>query len=184
MAALGQPPSHPVIGAKSGDEDITRSGDPLAGGAVDQHRFDWRAGAPVGEPHRGTFRGEVPVAPGEQGEQHRAEVPAALGQHVFVARRMLAVAAALQETGGDEGIEPPSQYAGSDAEALLEFIETPQAIECIAQDQDRPPLADAFEAAGDPAFHNAEAFALHGAPRGDWTGRASVTDRGGSDRPS
>ena len=50
---------------------------------------------------------EVLVAPGEQCDQHRTEIAPARGRHVFVARRPLAVAAALQQPGVDQGIEPP-----------------------------------------------------------------------------
>ena len=104
---------------------------------------------------------EVLVAPGEQRDQHRAEIAAARGQHIFVARRMLAVAPALQQPGLDQRIEPPRQHVGGDAEALLELIEARQAVQGVAQDEDAPPLAHPLEAAGDRARHVVEALALH-----------------------
>jgi hypothetical protein len=35
-------------------------------------------------------------------------------------------------------------------------------VQGITEDEDAPPLADSFQAAGDRALHPAEAFALHG----------------------
>jgi hypothetical protein len=102
------------------------------------------------------------VAPSEQRQQYRAEIAAALGQYIFVARRVLVVAAALEQTGFDQSIQPTRQDIRGDAEALLKLVEPPQAVKRIAQDQDRPPLAHTVEAAGDWALHIAVAFTLHG----------------------
>ena len=104
---------------------------------------------------------EVLVAPGEQRDQHRTEIAPARGRHVFVARRPLAVAAALQQPGVDQGIEPPRQHVGGDVEAFLKFIEAPQAVQGVPQDEDAPPFADPLQAAGDRARHAVEVLALH-----------------------
>ena len=104
---------------------------------------------------------EVLVAPGEQGDQHGTEIAPARGRHVFVARRTLAVAPALQQSRLDQGIEPARQHVGRDAEALLELVEPRAAVQRVAQDQDAPPFAHPLQAAGDRARHAVEVFALH-----------------------
>src|SRR6266481_4308585 len=104
------------------------------------------------------------VAPGEQRQKHWSEVATTLGRQVFVAGRSLAIAAALQQSGLDQGVEAPGQHIGSDVEALLELVEAGQPVQRVAKDQNAPPFADPLEAAGDRALHVAKALALHGAP--------------------
>src|SRR5579864_7246016 len=74
----------------------------------------------------------------------------------------LAVGATLEQAAFDQGVEPAGQDVRRDAETLLELVEAREAAECVAQDQDAPPFADALQAAGDRASHVSEAFALHG----------------------
>src|SRR6202022_1703428 len=152
------------IGPWPGNHGKIGAGDLFAGRAVDQHRLDHGAGTRVDELHRRTLQREMAVAPSEQRQQYRAEIAAALGQYIFVARRVLVVAAALEQAGFDQSIQPTCQDIRGDAEALLKLVEPPQAIKGIAKDQDRPPLADTVEAAGDRALHIAKAFALHRVP--------------------
>ena len=45
-----------------------------AGGTVDQHRLGRLAGAAVDDPHALALGREMPVAPGQQGDQHRREI--------------------------------------------------------------------------------------------------------------
>jgi len=160
--ALGQAAAHSLIGGRSGDDGKIRSGDLLTGGAVDHHRLDFRAGAQIDQLHRGALGGEVTIAPSQQRQQHRVEIPAAIGQHIFIARRMLVVASALQQARFDQRIQPARQHVRRDAKALLKFVEPGEPVKRVAQDQDRPPLADPVEAAGDRAMHVAKAFAMHG----------------------
>ncbi len=96
------------------------------------------------------------------GDDDRPEIPAALRQHILVARRAFAVAASLEKTGLDQSRKAPRQHVGRDAQALLELVEARQPVQGIAEDENAPPLADPFQAAGDRALHFAEAFALHG----------------------
>ena len=92
-----------------------------------------------------------------------AEVAAALGQHVFVARRPLAVEAPLEHARvSTSAASRRVSMFERDAEALLELVEPRHAGEGVAQDQHAPPLADLLEAAGDRAGHVGEALALHG----------------------
>src|SRR5262249_50446871 len=94
----------------------------------------------------------------------RAKVAAGLRHNVFVARRPLAIAAALEQACLDQGLEPPRENVGRDTEALLEFIEPRQAVEGVAQDEHAPPLTHSLQAAGDRTLHLAKALAPHGGP--------------------
>ena len=96
--------------------------------AVDQHRVGDGAGLAIDRCTLAPFRREMLVAPGEQREQHRAEIAPARGQHIFVARRVLAVAPALQQAGLDQRVEPARQHVRRDAEALLELVEARQPV--------------------------------------------------------
>jgi hypothetical protein len=148
-------------GGGTGRECVGGLGDGPAGTAVDKHRIGGDAGFGIEELHARPLGGEVLVAPGEQRDEHRAKITSARGRHIFVARRALAVEPALEQPGLHEAIEPPGQHVGSDAEALLEFVEAPQPVQGVAQDEDAPPLAHMLEAAGDRAGHGIEACALH-----------------------
>jgi hypothetical protein len=134
----------------------------LAGAAIDQHRLGDRTGGRVDDPRAAAAAdSEVTVAEGEEGDQHGAEVAAALGQQVFVARRPLAVEPPLEHARVHQGREPARQHVRGNAEALLELVEPGLAGEGVAQDQHAPPLADLLEAAGDRTSHVGEALALH-----------------------
>ena len=108
------------------------------------------------------FGCEVRVAPDEQCPQHGAKILADRGEPVFVARRMGAVADLRQQAGLDQFAQAPRQDVRGDAEVGLELVEAGFAVEGIAQDQDRPPVADAIETAGDGAGGGGEAGVLHG----------------------
>ena len=136
-------------------------GDRPAAVAVGQDGVGDLAGVAVGQQQAGAFRGEMAVAPREQGLEHIAEITAARGEQIFVARRALAVAPALQQPRFDQRLQAPGQHVGRDVEALLEFIEAGEALEGIAQDQDAPPFPHTLQAAGDRALQIAEAFMLH-----------------------
>ena len=99
-------------------------GDRLAARRVDQHRVGRAPGRGIDESARSRPRARSALLPQASraistGRKSRA----ARGQHVFVARRPLAVAAALQQARLDQGIEPAGQHVGRDAEAFLEFVE-------------------------------------------------------------
>src|SRR6516164_7523224 len=103
----------------------------------------------------------VPIAPGQQREQHRAEIAAARGQQVLIARRLFAVTAAGEEAGLDQRVEPSREHVGGDAEAFLELIEARHPMQSVAQDEHAPPFAHAREAAGDRTRHVLEVLVLH-----------------------
>jgi len=92
----------------------------------------------------------------------RAEFATTLRQNILVARRTLAIAPPLHQSRLDEGTQATCEHVRGDAETFLELIEARESVECIANDQDAPPLADTFQRPGDGALHLAEASAFHG----------------------
>src|SRR5207247_3955754 len=76
---------------------------------------------------------------------------ALVGEPVLEALGPLAVADPLQDSFLDEPVEPIGEDVAGDAEALLELLEAAQAQEAVADDQERPALADDLERAGDGA---------------------------------
>src|SRR5262249_21980819 len=135
--------------------------DRTSGCAIDEDRVDRRAGLRIDEKHARAFRREVPVSPREQRDENGTKVASARGEHIFVARRVFAVTAALEKASVDQRVEPSRQHVGRDAETLLELIEARQPVQGIAQNEDAPPLAHALEAAGNGADHALKALSLH-----------------------
>ena len=150
------------IGGGSGCRTEIRRDERSPAVAVHQHRIGFCTGLAVDDHHTGPFGSEMLVAPGEQRPQHRPKIASGFGQHVFVARRSFAIAAAFEQTRFDQGLEPPRQDVGRNPQALLKLVEPRQAERRIAQNEDAPPLADPLQAAGDRALHVAEALAPHG----------------------
>jgi hypothetical protein len=153
-----------LVGGRPRRGSEIRFGDAPAGLPVDQHRLGLGAGLAVDDHDALALGREMPVAPGEQRQQYRAKVSAALGQPVFPAGRMLAVALALEQPALDQRVEAPGQHVGRDVEALLKLVEAGQPLQRVAEDQDAPPFAHPLEAAGDRALHVAKARALHDRP--------------------
>src|SRR6185437_3872267 len=89
--------------------------------------------------------GGVLVTPGEQGEHHRLQVAALLGEDVLEALRVLAVAAALDDALLGQRGEPRAEHVGGDPERALELVEAAAPEEEVAQDQDRPALPEEGE---------------------------------------
>jgi hypothetical protein len=93
-----------------------------------------------------------PVAPAPQGQQDVEQVLALVGQDVFVARGMLLIAPACEDTAGDEAVEPFGEDVPGDPEIPPELIEPPDAQEGVAQDQHAPAVAEQLQAVGDHAI--------------------------------
>src|SRR5581483_5236678 len=84
-------------------------------------------------------------------EQRDPQLGALLGQPVLEAGRPLAVADALEDARGDEPVEAIREDVARDAEAREQLVET-TAAECdVADDQQRPAVADELERPGDRA---------------------------------
>src|ERR1700693_3341244 len=95
---------------RPGRERVVRFVDRPSGGRGGNDGIDGRAGLAIDENDAWTFRREVLVAPGHKRQKDGSEITPARGRHVFVARRMFAVAAALKETGLDQRVQPPCQH--------------------------------------------------------------------------
>ena len=128
---------------------------------IDEHGICRRLGLFVDEQDARALGSEVPVAPGEHRHDDRAKIAAHLGEHIFGARRPFAVAAALQETGINQGAQAAGQHVGRDGQALLEFVKAREPVQSVANNQDTPPLADALKAASNGTGHLAKTFTLH-----------------------
>jgi hypothetical protein len=94
----------------------------------------------------------VAIAPLQQRDQHRIEVASFFGERVFEARRMLLIGTPLEDAGVREAFEPRGQDVGGDGERRLEVVEAALAQKHVAQDQQRPPVADDVERARDRAL--------------------------------
>ena len=96
-----------VVGGWPGSGAEAWLGEQPAADPVDHHRIGLGARFGIDHDHALALGREVLVAPREEGPEHGQEVAPALGQNIFVARRMRAVAAALEQTCLDQRIEPP-----------------------------------------------------------------------------
>jgi len=86
---------------------------------------------------------------------HRAKRPPLRRQDIFGARRVLLVEMALDDPGLLEPLQPRGQRIRADAgQRPLEILEFPRSFEQqVAQDQDRPALADDVDRTGDRTVH-------------------------------
>ncbi|ENN87107.1 hypothetical protein RHSP_67465 [Rhizobium freirei PRF 81] len=151
-----------IVGRRPRHEDRVLGPKGTAGDSVDEKRVAVFAGIGVGEPHGDLFGRQMSVTPGEQRHQDGEEIAALFGQHIFVTRRPLVIEPPFEQAFIGQVLEPPRQDVRRDAEAFLEFIEPAQPLKRIAQDQNAPPVADAFERSGGGAFEGTEAGSLHG----------------------
>src|SRR5262245_41081091 len=119
-----------------------RRPEPLAAVAAEERRGPGPSAARVLDDPWGSGAREVAVAPLHQREQSDAEVAALVGQHVLVPLGPLVVARALEDAGVDEPREAVAEDVSRDAEAALEIVEAPNPEEGVADDQERPALAD------------------------------------------
>src|SRR6516165_9962000 len=93
----------------------------------------------------------VAVAPLHQRDHRRPQVEALLREAVFVARRALVIEASLEHALVGERREAALEDVAGDAEIGLDLFEAAQSEEDVADDQQRPPLADHLECRGDAA---------------------------------
>src|SRR5262249_5432508 len=103
----------------------------------------------------------VLVAPVEQRDHHWPQVEALLGEEVLVAAGMVAVLAALEDVLVDQALQACGEHVPGDAERPLHLAELATAQEHLADDQDRPALADQLEAASDRAGLSLVVVAKH-----------------------
>ena len=101
--------------------------------------------------HRRPVRVQVTVAPLHQRDHHRPEVDPLLGEPVLVPWRALLVGAPLEDPLLDQPLQPRLQHVPRDPEVPLEVVEAANAEEGVADDQERPALADDLERSRDRA---------------------------------
>src|SRR5437899_1390938 len=94
---------------------------------------------------------QVFVAPLAKRGQRDVQVETLLRQLVLVPLRALAVEDPLQHALVDQPVEPVGQDVTGDSQALLEFVEAVQTEQDVADDQQRPALADNLERSRDRA---------------------------------
>jgi hypothetical protein len=114
---------------------------------------DRATAATVLEHHRRpSLRGRVTVAPLHQRDDRRPQVEALLGQHVLVTQRPLLVGDPFEHPQLGQPPQTRLEDVARDAEVRAELVEAANAEEHVADDQQRPPLADHLEGAGDAAL--------------------------------
>ena len=103
---------------------------------------DLAATATMQDQPRRAILGLVAVTPLHQRHHRRPQIAPLLRQSVFEARGAFLIYASLEDSFVTEPLKARCQYTPGDAEIALKFVESPDAEERIAQDQERPTLAD------------------------------------------
>ena len=91
------------------------------------------------------------VAPLHEGKQRYAELAALASQSVLEAFRPLAVANAVEDALGHESIEAVCEDVAGHSESVLQLVEPVVPESDVANDQQRPAVADELERACDRA---------------------------------
>src|SRR3954471_13241070 len=124
----------------------------LSAAIAAQVRADVAAAASVERESWRTFRCRVvAVAPLDQDKQHGAELASLVGEDVLRPARTLRVREALEHSFVAQQLEPVGEDVRCDPEAVLELFEAGQADDGVAEDQQRPTLADHFQRPRDRA---------------------------------
>src|SRR5439155_17227596 len=104
-----------------------------------------------GEPRGPVGRRVVAIAPFEQDDQGRAELAPLVREDVLRSPWALRVGNAFEHVLVAEQLEAVGERVRGDPEALLEVLEPRQAEYGVAQDQQRPTLANDFQRSGNRA---------------------------------
>jgi hypothetical protein len=107
----------------------------------------------------------VAVAPLHERDDRRPEVDALLAEAVLEALGALLVAPALEQALLGQALEAIGQDVAGDAEAALEVVEAADAQEGVADDEQRPAVAEDLEGAGDGAVLVVVRAGQHGRSR-------------------
>src|SRR6266496_1644235 len=118
-------------------------------GALRDDRGDDRLLVDLAELQARRLFAQVVIAPLAKRGQRDVQVETLLRQLVLVPLRALAVQDPLEHALVDQSVEPVRQHVAGDAEALLEFVEAVQTEQDVADDQQRPALADNLERSRD-----------------------------------
>jgi hypothetical protein len=104
---------------------------------------------------------EMSVAPLEQADQHRIQLAPGIGQAVLEPLGALLVATTLEDAVVNQRLQPIGQHVPRDRQAGGELLEATLAVEGVAQDEQRPALADDVERARHGAVQIGELYASH-----------------------
>src|SRR5207253_6856335 len=126
---------------------------------------------------RAVAAGHPAVAPAGQGDDDGIEVAALLGEPVLEARRAVGVGHALEDAVLDELLKAIGEAMARRAEVGLEVVETPDAEEGVAQDEEGPAVAHDGEGAGYGAGQVADVLPAHGV--GENRFQSGTESRGG-----
>jgi hypothetical protein len=102
------------------------------------------------------------VAPAGERDDDGIEVAALLGETVLVARRPLLVGHALEDAVLGQLLQAIGEAMARGAEVGVEVLEAAHAEEGVAQDEERPAVADDRERAGDRAGDVPDVPPAHG----------------------
>jgi hypothetical protein len=94
-------------------------------------------------------RGSLLITPFGQGMQNRPEAPSSIGQEILASAE--AVLASFEHPFADESVESAGQHRAGDVQVDKKVAEAAYAEEAVADDEDRPALADELERASDRA---------------------------------
>src|SRR5262249_694377 len=123
LCRLHETLTHSFTGCGPGNHGETGPGQLPAPHSLDPDSPCSRACSRVRKQNSRAFGREMLVPPGEQRKQHGTEVTAALGEDIFIARWLVTVTLALQQTAFDQRVQPPGQHVRRDIQAFLEFVE-------------------------------------------------------------
>src|SRR5829696_2735621 len=101
------------------------------------------------------------LAPLPQGDQDREYAAALRRQPIFLISAAVSGGRGLQDALIDQRAEPHGEDVLGEAEPLLEFAEAADPEQRLANDQNRPPVADRIQRARDRAIVVFEARPFH-----------------------
>ncbi len=126
------------------------------------------AAALVSDAERGPLVGHVLVSPLAEGHQHRIEVEPLLGEPVAVAGAdLILVGLAAEDPGVHQPAESLAEQRARDVERSLEVVESLDPGEGLAEDHQRPPVAEQAGRPGDRASLLCELRGAHGRQNSD-----------------
>src|SRR5258708_24867208 len=144
--------THPAAGRGPRDEGNGLRRDRRKALRIHHDRIEGWCGGTRGKDERLALRCKLLVAPRKHCHHDGKEIASLRGQDIFAPWWLFTVAAPLEQPGLCQMCEPPRQDIGRDSEAVLELVETRESLKGVAQDQNTPPLADAFKRFGGRAF--------------------------------
>jgi hypothetical protein len=109
----------------------------VAGGAGDDRVGPVAAGGVVEDDGGAVATDRPAVAPGGDGEEDVAELPAFVREEVVVADGLVGVWAAFDDAVVEEMVEPLGEDLAGDAEVALELVEAADADEEVSKDERR-----------------------------------------------